>query len=135
MKKKTVILIPSLNPNEILLDYVKELISTSKSVDVIVVNDGSKENLKYIFDKLEKLDRCVVLTHAINLGKGRALKNGFNYFINNYSFDEVNGIITADSDGQHSVKDVCYKSQLASDADKIYVPHQCIAGKTGFLIS
>ena len=43
MKKKTVILIPSLNPNEILLDYVKELISTSKSVDVIVVNDGSKE--------------------------------------------------------------------------------------------
>ena len=106
MKKKTVILIPSLNPNEILLDYVKELISTSKSVDVIVVNDGSKESLKYIFDKLEKLDRCVVLTHAINLGKGRALKNGFNYFINNYSFDEVNGIITADSDGQHSVKDV-----------------------------
>jgi hypothetical protein len=36
---------------------------------------------------------------------------------------------------KHSVKDVCYKSQLASDADKIYVPHQCIAGKTGFLIS
>ena len=106
MKKKTVILIPSLNPNEILLDYVRELLSASKNIDVIVVDDGSKDNLKYIFNEVEKLERCVVLTHAINLGKGRALKNGFNYFINNYKSDDVNGIITADSDGQHSVKDV-----------------------------
>lgn len=106
MKKKTVILIPSLNPDEILLDYVKKLISSSKNIDVVVVDDGSKEELKYIFEKLKKLDRCVVLTHAVNLGKGRALKNGFNYFINNYSSEEVNGIITADSDGQHAILDV-----------------------------
>ena len=45
----------------------------------------------------------VVLTHALNYGKGRALKTAFNYVLNNYK--DVVGVITVDSDGQHLVKD------------------------------
>lgn len=106
MKKKTVILIPALNPNKELIKYVKDLVNSSNCLDVIIVDDGSKDELKGIFKDLGKIKNCTVLTHAVNLGKGRALKNGFNYFINNYSKAEVNGIITADSDGQHAISDI-----------------------------
>lgn len=106
MKKKTVVLIPALNPNKDLIKYVKTIINSANNIDVIVVNDGSRTDLNDIFNEIEKIKRCVVLKHAVNLGKGRALKNGFNYFINNYSNEEVNGIITADSDGQHAVEDI-----------------------------
>ena len=45
---------------------------------------------------------CKVLQHAVNLGKGRALKNGFNEFLNLYQDNpDILGIITVDSDGQH----------------------------------
>ncbi len=101
---KIVVLIPSLNPNKEFVDYVKDLTNQKEDIDVIVVDDGSKESKKFIFEKISKLKNCIVLTHAINLGKGRALKTGFNYFINNYK--GCKGIITADSDGQHLVEDV-----------------------------
>lgn len=74
MKKKTVVLIPSLNPDKELIKYVKKLINSDNNIEVIVVNDGSRKELKSIFDEIEKIKRCVVLTHAVNLGKGRALK-------------------------------------------------------------
>lgn len=105
-KKKIVVLIPALNPNADLIDYIKELATAKKNIDVIVVNDGSKKELDYIFEELAKIKSCIVLKHAINLGKGRALKTGFNYFLNNYTEKETLGIITADSDGQHAIKDI-----------------------------
>lgn len=40
----------------------------------------------------------------MNYGKGRAIKTAFNYCLNEYS--NLNGVITADCDGQHSVKDI-----------------------------
>lgn len=56
---------------------------------------------------------------------GRALKTGFNYFLNNYK-DKI-GIITLDSDGQHT----------ASDVEKIYIkmkenPNSLITGARSF---
>ena len=40
----------------------------------------------------------------VNLGKGRALKDAFNYVLVNYP--ETAGVVTADSDGQHSFQDI-----------------------------
>lgn len=48
---------------------------------------------------------CEILVHAVNLGKGRALKDAFNYYLNYFS-TEYRGVITADSDGQHTVEDI-----------------------------
>lgn len=118
MKKKTVVLIPALNPNTELIDYVKNLIDSDSSIEVIVINDGSREEYIDIFKKIDKNKRCVVLTHAVNLGKGRALKNGFNYFLNNYSKNEVNGIITADSDGQHAINDILKIAEELNNAKR-----------------
>lgn len=110
--RHSVILIPSLNPDKKLVPYVEELFGEGFE-HIIVVNDGSKKEFEPVFYKLEAMG-CIVLKHAVNYGKGRALKNGFNEFLNRFSEDEeICGIITADSDGQHLVKDViCMDQEL-----------------------
>lgn len=100
--KKIVILIPALDPPDIFLEYVQELISSGFR-DFIVVNDGSKSD--DIFQTIKKMG-CVVLTHKENLGKGQALKTGLAYYKEHFNSDEYAGVITADSDGQHLCKDV-----------------------------
>ena len=102
-EKEFVVLIPALNPNKDFIDYAKEL-TKNKNVNLIVIDDGSREDCKYIFNEIAKCNKTVVLTHAVNLGKGRALKNGINYYVNH--FKNTAGIITADSDGQHKIEDV-----------------------------
>lgn len=70
---------------------------------VILVNDGSSAEFNTIFEECRPYCR-VILTHAINLGKGRALKTAFNYLL--VHFPEAIGCVTADSDGQHTPEDV-----------------------------
>ncbi len=104
---KPVILIPSLNPDNRLTALVDELIQ-SDFLDIIVVNDGSKEICLPIFELLEEKG-CKVYTHAVNLGKGRALKTGMNAFLKLYP--DRCGVITADADGQHSIFDIRHMAQ------------------------
>ena len=47
---------------------------------------------------------CVLLRHARNLGKGRALKTAFNHYLNN--FGDMKGLVTIDADGQHHIEDI-----------------------------
>ena len=111
--KEICILIPTLNPSEQLLNYLDELI-TAGFIKIIIVNDGSDSYSKQIFNAIEDLNNSndvidiVILCHAVNLGKGRALKNGFNYYLVHLSdqYAMCKGIITVDSDGQHLVDDV-----------------------------
>ena len=62
-------------------ENIKRLLKiiSKKNIHLIIVDDGSREELKYIFKEIGKLKNTTILTHAVNLGKGRALKNGFNY--------------------------------------------------------
>ena len=100
------ILIPALNPDDTLHVYVDELIHAGFD-KIIVVDDGSDKRCKGIFETLQRYKEVTLLRHARNFGKGRALKTGFNYFLNKWEEDpEVHGIITVDSDGQHLTKDV-----------------------------
>ena len=73
--KKILILIPALNPPIQLVDYVKLLLDNGLK-DILLVDDGSKEEFKEIFDTIEKFPNAniKVFKHAKNLGKGRALK-------------------------------------------------------------
>lgn len=102
--RNSVILIPTLNPTEMLLNYIQELISNGFN-RIIVVDDGSSnKEARSIFERIDEMEQCRVVHHAINLGKGRALKTGINYYLN--SFSDAKGILTVDSDGQHLVKNV-----------------------------
>ena len=70
---------------------------------VILVDDGSGPAYREIFERAEAFVRAgggVLLRHGKNRGKGRALKTAFTYVSNHYP--EAVGVVTADSDGQHS---------------------------------
>jgi glycosyltransferase involved in cell wall biosynthesis len=71
---------------------------------VLVVDDGSPSGEREAFDAMGKKERVHLLRHAVNMGKGRALKTGINYFLN--AFPDFAGLVTADADGQHSVGDI-----------------------------
>ncbi|WP_372629176.1 GtrA family protein [Cohnella sp.] len=101
-KGETIILIPSLEPDEKLLSYVEQL-KEYFLLNIVIVDDGSGEKYQPLFRKLGE-NGCVVLRHAENLGKGAALKTGFQYI--DQQFDNVSCVVTADSDGQHAAEDV-----------------------------
>lgn len=96
------VVIPSLNPTNDLITYVDELLKENIP-EIIIVNDGSKEECHSIFTHLKNKERCIVLQHETNRGKGQALKTAFQYVLKKGSY---RGIVTADCDGQHSVQDV-----------------------------
>ena len=103
--KNTLVLIPTLNPTDSLISYIDELIKADFT-RILVIDDGSSNKYQSIFIELAKRKEVEILRHVINLGKGRALKNGFNYFMNLVEETDFLGVITVDSDGQHAVKDV-----------------------------
>ena len=97
------VLIPSWQPEPALTQLVNDL-STHGFGAIILVNDGSSTHSASIFDSLATLPSVHLLTHAVNLGKGRALKTGINYTLT--ALPQIDGLITADADGQHTVKDI-----------------------------
>lgn len=103
MTKDIPILIPSYNPDHRLPELVDALIREGVK-HIIIVNDGSRPGCDSIFEKIEKLEPCTVLKHAVNCGKGRALKTGLNHFF--LHFPHSPGIVTADGDGQHQPPDI-----------------------------
>ena len=100
--KDIFIIVPTLNRNvEIFSKFLKELQKEFKNI--LVYDDGCRDEYDSFFKDLEK-DNIIVLHHYINLGKGRAMKDAFNYLLEEYP--NLKGVVTADSDGQHSVKDI-----------------------------
>ena len=110
--RNAVILIPSLEPDERLPAYIREL-EQSGFGQIVVVDDGSSEKYHRVFSKVSEIPRTTVLHHEINQGKGVALKTGYR-FIQTLD-DSYTGIITADSDGQHTVRDCIRLAEKLED--------------------
>jgi glycosyltransferase involved in cell wall biosynthesis len=103
MTGSIVFLIPSYQPTETLCSLLQE-IRQHDSSEVVVVDDGSGSEYQPIFQRAKQLPGVTLLTNAVNLGKGAALKYGMNYILVNYP--DCTGAVTADADGQHSAADV-----------------------------
>lgn len=101
-KEKIAVLIPSLSPDEKLVQTVRE-IKEAGFDRILLVNDGSTEEYDMFFEAAKELG-ATVLRHAVNQGKGRALKTGFKYILSEWR--DCCGVITADSDGQHKPDDL-----------------------------
>lgn len=112
------ILIPCLNPDEKMLNLIKNLRS-NEFEHIIVVNDGSVETFDSYFEEAKNVYHCHVLRHHVNLGKGRALKTAFNYILN--TFPNLVGVVTVDADGQHSLEDIikCSNTLMEHPTDLI----------------
>lgn len=97
------IIIPAYEPDNQLISLLETLVNGKRKI--IVINDGSSSEYSDVFTKVESLitpDGGVLLTHEVNYGKGKALKTAFDYIIKN--LPDVIGVVTADSDGQHTVE-------------------------------
>ncbi len=99
------IIIPALNPGEELLTYIRDLIGRGVR-KLILVDDGSKPECRAVFEEIRSIPECEVLVHEVNLGKGKALKDAFAYYLEQGYDKTFNGVITADADGQHTAQDV-----------------------------
>lgn len=113
LNKKVPIIIPAYEPDEKMIALVENLKSAGFT-EIVVVDDGSQgEGYQELFRKVQSMG-CVVLHHAVNQGKGRALKTAFNYCL--YFYPDAAGCVTIDSDGQHTVKDMtaCMEKLMAS---------------------
>jgi putative flippase GtrA len=87
-------------------------------VAIVIVDDGSTTVHRPIFDQLEAFPGVTVLRHAVNLGKGAALKTGINFILCQYP--AAPGVVTADADGQHHVSDILkICSRMHAEPDRL----------------
>ena len=117
-----VVLIPAYKPDERLTALVRQL--RERAFAVLLVDDGGGEAFAPIFADCQALGAMVV-RHAVNLGKGRALKSGINEIL--LRWPQTVGVVTADADGQHTSEDI---GKIA-DALQVH-PHTLIIGARAF---
>lgn len=91
---------PVLNPDSKMTDFVDSLIGAGFD-DIIIVNDGSKEETLKYFEEANSHSQVTVLTHEVNRGKGAGLKTAFAYLADHRQ--DIDCAVTVDGDGQHDV--------------------------------
>lgn len=99
-----VIVIPAYKPDSCLPELVRGLMDSKSIAAIVVINDGSGREFWPIFTELRDVANVYVLDHAVNLGKGAALKTGLNFVA--CTFPASIGAVTADADGQHNLTDI-----------------------------
>lgn len=103
MKWNCVILIPALNPPDSFAVFLEEL-QKHGFEDIIVVDDGSREEKQPLFRRAEQIG-CRVLHHQRRRGKGAALKTGLACYQQFFQGDR-DGVVTVGTGGKHPVEDV-----------------------------
>lgn len=94
---KGILLLPVYNDFSKLLDLISSI-----SMDLVIIDDGSKSDIKLILDGLKCYKHYKLIHYKVNKGKGYALRKGFDYAIKN-KYDYV---IMMDSDGEHDPSDI-----------------------------
>ena len=95
---------------------------------IVVVNDGSGPDFEAIFEALRTLPGVFIVRHAINLGKGAALKTGMNYIL--AELGNFAGVVTADADGQHHPDDIRkVMKRFAAEPDALVLGTRTFAGE------
>lgn len=97
-----IVVIPAYEPDEKLLGVLKDF-SEQTTFPIVVVNDGSSEACRPVFDAVRAYDHVILLEHEVNKGKGAAMKTAFQYIGEHFPADE--SVLTVDADGQHLVSD------------------------------
>lgn len=117
------ILIPSLNPNNALVQLTENL-RRGGADKIILIDDGSSADAHRIFDRCADLG-CIVVKHAVNQGKGAAIRTGLRTAMERYP--DLEGIVTADGDGQHTAADILHTARKT-----VQMPDHIILGTRDF---
>ena len=97
-----VVLIPSYEPDDALVEVVVGLRAALPQAEVLVVDDGSGPAYASVYRAAADAGATVV-GYERNRGKGAALRSGFRWVIEHRPGEVV---VCADSDGQHRVGDI-----------------------------
>jgi glycosyltransferase involved in cell wall biosynthesis len=107
------VILPAYNEASYIGRVIDEIISLNKGVDIVVVNDGSKDKTPLIAEE----KGVVVINHPVNIGYGAALQTGFRYAQKKgYKY-----VITMDADGQHDPGSIgsLIEASISEEADVV----------------
>ena len=126
-ERRVVLLIPAYKPAPMVPEIIANVLSAPACPIscVVVVDDGSGPGYAEVFDAVRNIPEATVLRHAVNLGKGAALKTGFNAALVNQP--EAVGVVTADADGQHAPADIVAVARSLAES-----PESLVLGTRGF---
>lgn len=91
--------IPSYKAASTLDRFLSELLKKVSAEKIIVIDDASNDSTDLVCMKYG----VSCLTHAVNMGKGAALRTGFNHLI---GLKNAAWALTMDADGQHAIGDI-----------------------------
>lgn len=103
------------NIEKVVLNAKKTLLKTAKNWEIIVVNDGSKDDtMKIVSDLSKEEPRIRLINHRTNRGYGGSLQSGF--YNSKYDW-----ITFTDSDGQFDFSEIdnFIKTQKETNADLV----------------
>jgi putative flippase GtrA len=120
-----IILIPAYEPDAKLIELVQALRQGAPAMRIVIVNDGSGPMYGPVFTLATELG-AIVIGYPQNHGKGQALKTGFNYIAANLP---NHGVVCADSDGQHSVKDILRVAEQVGASNTVGAGNTMVLGR------
>ncbi|MBR1409309.1 MAG: bifunctional glycosyltransferase family 2/GtrA family protein [Clostridia bacterium] len=125
---RIVVLIPAYKPDARMVDLTRSLLD--EKLTVMLVDDGGGEQYAPLFEKCRRMGARVAV-HAVNMGKGRALKTGLNEIL--LSCPDALCVVTADADGQHTVQDILRVAQAAAEhPDALVLGSRAFTGNVPF---
>ncbi|MFT3932343.1 MAG: DUF2062 domain-containing protein [Chitinophagaceae bacterium] len=123
------VLIPTYNNSQSLAAVINDVAQYTNRI--IVVNDGCTDNTAQVLQNFPFLQ---VVTQPKNMGKGKALRTGFDFaYKQGYKY-----AISIDSDGQHFAKDLhLFLDKLEEDPNAIIIGarnmnQESVPGKSSF---
>lgn len=107
------VLIPAYQPDTRLPRLILELHRADPSTKIVVVDDGSGQKFRDIFEAAATAGAHVI-SYENNRGKGYALREGF-IWVRNVAGDSQECVVTADADGQHTLNDIFRVGRTCTD--------------------
>jgi glycosyltransferase involved in cell wall biosynthesis len=125
MSTRLAVVIPAYRPSAGLIDLLGAL--AGSGLPIVIVDDGSGPEFAATFAAAAAFPNVQLLRHAVNLGKGAALKTAFNHLL--CTVPDLAGVVTADADGQHHPEDIqAVAAALAKNPEALVLGARAFGG-------
>jgi len=121
---KTIIIIPAYNEDKSIYQVVSSIKAVDSKIDIMVVNDGSKDNTEFEAKKAG----AGVISLPVNLGIGGAVQTGYIYA----SCLNYDCAVQIDGDGQHNPRDLPKLLEVIKNGQADMVIGSRFIKKTGY---